>query len=177
MWCWATRLTPDISDDAMLLPLILTGFGAGWQIGPVSTLINSQTPNVLIGDGMELYLVQRQLGGSWGIAILTILVDRQRSFWSNRLGESLNDFSLGTHDALRDGSAALASTGLPHSQAEAAAMGLLHARLLVQSIVNAFVDTYRYQAALGVAALLLVLLFHRGRPLASLRHWIVQIVR
>jgi len=62
-------------------------------------------------------------------------------------------------------------------KAEAAAMGLLHARLLVQSIVNAFVDTYRYQAALGVAALLLVLLFHRGRPLASLRHWIVQIVR
>src|SRR5258706_845497 len=161
MWCWATRLTPDISDQAMLLPLILTGFGAGWQIGPVSTLINSQTSNLLLGEGMELYLCQRQLGGSWSIAILTIIVDRQRSFWSSRLGESLNHFSLATQDALRDGSAAFGAAGFPHSQADAAAIGLLHARLLVQSVVNAFVDTFRYQAALGVAALLIVLLFHR----------------
>ena len=177
MWCWATRLTPGISDQAMLLPLILTGFGAGWQIGPVSTLINSQTSNLLLGEGMELYLCQRQLGGSWGIAILTIIVDRQRSFWSSRLGESLNHFSLATQDALRDGSATFGAAGFPHSQADAAAIALLHARLLVQSVVNAFVDTFRYQAALGVAALLLVLLFHRGRPLTALHRWIVQIAR
>jgi len=31
--------------------------------------------------------------------------------------------------------------------------------------------------ALGVAALLLVLLFHRGRPLTALHRWIVQIAR
>src|SRR5262249_22861312 len=74
MWTWPTRLTPDISDRAMLLPLALTGFGAGWQIGPLSTLINKDTPDPLMGEGMELYLCLRQLGGSWGTAILAILV-------------------------------------------------------------------------------------------------------
>ncbi|HEY2587973.1 MAG TPA: hypothetical protein VGI81_19675, partial [Tepidisphaeraceae bacterium] len=143
----------------------------------LSTLINSQTPNVLLGEGMEMYLCQRQLGGSWGIAILAIIVDRQRSFWSSRLGESLNHFSLATQHALRDGAAALEAAGLPRSQADAASMGLLHARLLVQSTVNAFVDTFRYQAALGVTAFVLVLLFRRGRSLTSLRRWIVQMVR
>jgi DHA2 family multidrug resistance protein len=177
MWCWATRLTPDISDQAMLLPLTLTGFGAGWQIGPVSTLINNETPNALLGEGMELYLCQRQLGGSWGIAILTILVDRQRSFWSGRLGESLNDYSLAAQDALRDGAGSFALAGFPHSQANAAAIGLLHARLTVQSVVNAFVDTFRYQAALGALAFLLVLLLGRGRSLANARRWIVEMVR
>ena len=177
MVLWSIRLTPDISDAQMYLPLILTGFGAGWEIGPVSTLINSQTPPKLFGESMELYLFQRQLGGSWGIAILAIIVDRQRSFWSSRLGESLNRFSLATQDALRSGSAAFGSTGLPHSQADAAAMGLLHARLLVQSVVNAFVDTFRYQAALGAVALVLVLLFRRGRSLTTLRRWIVEMVR
>jgi DHA2 family multidrug resistance protein len=161
----------------MLLPLTLTGFGSGWQVGPVSTLITSQTSNLLMGEGMELYLCQRQLGGSWGIAILTILIDRQRSFWSSRLGESLQDYSLGAQDAVREGSAVLRSTGLPPSQADAAAVGLLHARLTVQSVVNAFVDTFRYQAALGVAAFILVLLFARGRPLAGVRRWIVEMVR
>jgi MFS family permease len=87
MLLWSIRLTPDISDSQMYLPLILTGFGAGWEIGPVSTLINSQTPAPLLGESMQLYLFQRQLGGSWAIAILTIVIDRQRSFgrvaWAN----------------------------------------------------------------------------------------------
>jgi DHA2 family multidrug resistance protein len=177
MVVWSVRLTPDISDSQMYLPLILTGFGAGWEIGPISTLINSQTPATLLGESMELYLFQRQLGGTWGIAILAILVDRQRSFWSGRLGESLNSFSLATQDALRDGSAVFGLLGFPKSQADAAALGLLHARLTLQSVVNAFVDTFRYQAALGVAAFILVMLFARGRPLTTLRRWIVEMVR
>jgi DHA2 family multidrug resistance protein len=177
MVLWSVRLTPDISDSQMYLPLILTGFGAGWEIGPVSTLINSQTPAPLLGESMELYLFQRQLGGTWGIAILAIIVDRQRSFWSSRLGESLNHLSLATQDALREGAAVFGWTGLPPSQAEAASVGLLHARLMVQSVVNAFDDTFRYQAAIGVFAFLLVLLFGRGRPLVTLRSWIVQLVR
>ena len=130
-----------------------------------------------MGEGMELYLCQRQLGGSWGIAVLTILVDRQRSFWSGPLGESLNDYSLATQDAMRHGVGAFALSGFLTSQANAAATGILHARLTVQSVVNAFVDTFWCQAALGAGALLLVLLFGRGRSLANARRWIVEMVR
>ena len=177
MILWSIRLTPWISDEMMYLPLILTGFGAGWEIGPVSTLINSQTPDTLFGESMELYLFQRQLGGTWGIAILAILVDRQRSFWSSRLGESLNQFSLMTQDALHQGAAAFALSGLPPAQANAAAVGLLHARLTIQSVVNAFDDTFRYQAALGIFAFFVVMFFGRGRPLATARRWVVEMVR
>jgi len=177
MIVWSVRLTPDISDSQMYLPLILTGWGAGWEIGPVSTLINSQTPDTLLGESMQLYLFQRQLGGTWGIAILAILVDRLRSFWSSRLGESLNYFSLATQDALRQGSIAMRLSGFPHTQADAAALGLLHARLLIQSVVNAFVDTFRYQAALGIFAFVVVLFFARGHPISTTRRWIVQMVR
>jgi DHA2 family multidrug resistance protein len=177
MWCWTDRLSPDISDQAMILPLALTGFGGGWQVGPISTLINSQTPNELMGEGMELYLCQRQLGGSWGIAVLTILVDRRRSFWSGRLGEALNPFNLHTQDALRQSAAALHAAGFPQAQAEAGAMGVLHGRLIIQSVVNAFVDTYRYQTVLGVSAVLIALLFARGRSLKAASRWVVNMVR
>jgi DHA2 family multidrug resistance protein len=177
MCVWASRLTPQISDDAMYLPLALTGFGAGWQIGPISILINSQTSNLLMGESMELYLYQRQLGGSWGIAILTILVDRQRSFWSGRLGEGINDYNLLSQDAFRRGAALLQSAGLPHAQADAGAVGLLHARLVLQSVVNAFADTFAYQAAIGALALFVVIFFARGRALKASVHWIVQMIR
>jgi len=177
MLVWTFRLTPQISDEAMYLPLALTGFGAGWQIGPISTLINSQTSNSLMGEGMELYLCQRQLGGSWGIAILTILVDRQRSFWSGRLGEGINEYKLLSQDAFRRAAALLQSGGLPHAQSDAGAVGLLHARLVLQSVVNAFADTFAYQAAVGALALFLVSFFARGRTFKASVHWIVQMVR
>ena len=142
---------------------VVGGFGAGWQIGPISTLINSQTSNLLTGEGMELYLCQRQLGGSWGIAILAILIDRQRSFWSGRLGEGINDYNLLSQDAFWHGAALLQSAGLPHAQSDAGAVGLLHARFVLQSVVNAFADTFAYQAAIGALALFLVIFFARGR--------------
>ena len=45
----------------MLLPLALTGLGAGWQIGPLSTLINSDTPPALMGEGPLTYLARWRL--------------------------------------------------------------------------------------------------------------------
>jgi DHA2 family multidrug resistance protein len=177
MWFWATRLTSAMPEAQMYLPLALTGFGAGWQIGPLSTLINSQTPSVLMGDGMELYLCQRQLGGSWGIAVLTILLDRQRSFWSSRLGEHLTQSNLLAQDALQQGAASLRAAGLPDAAADAGAAGLVHSRLLLQSTVNAFLDTYWYQIALGLFAMFLVLLFGRGRQLWRLTRWSIDAVR
>lgn len=177
MVCWTIRLTPTISDQAMFLPLTLIGFGAGWQIGPISTLINSKTPDTLMGEGMELYLCQRQLGGRWGTAILAILLDRQRSFWSGRLGEHLNEYNLAADEALRQGAAALCTLGLPPSHADAGAIGLLHGRLVVQSVVNAFADTFAYQAALGVFALVLLMFLARARPLEGAVQWAVVMVR
>ena len=171
MWCWVTRFTTDISDPAMVLPLILTGFGAGWQIGPMSVLINCDLPNALMGVGMELYLCLRQLGGSWGIAILTILIDRRRSFWSSRLGEHINDYNLTAQEALRQGTAALQLAGFPHEQAQTGAMHLLRVDLLVQSTVNAFVDTYLYQFLVGGAAILLILLSAKKPLLEKIKRW------
>ena len=177
MLVWTFRLTPQIPDEAMYLPLALTGFGAGWQIGPVSTLINSQTPSILMGEGMELYLCLRQLGGSWGIAILAILVDRQRTFWSSRLGEHVNDYNRLAQDAFRQGTAALQSIGMPHEQAQAGGVGLLHANLVLQSVVNAFADTFAYQALIGAVAVILVTFFARGRAVTTGIRWAVHAAR
>ena len=177
MWFWATRLTSAIPDEQMLLPLALSGFGAGWQIGPLSTLINSQTPNALMGDGMELYLCQRMLGGSWGIAVLAILLDWQRSFWSSRLGEHLHDSSPSLHDALLQGAGALRAVGLPEESAQDASAVLLHGRLVLQSTMNAFVDTYWYQFGLGIFAIVLLLFFSRPPAVRRLWDWALQALR
>ena len=173
MIAWTFTLTPQVSDFIMLLPLGLTGLGAGWQVGPVSTLINRDTPSPLVGAGMEMYLAQRQLGGSWGIAILAILIDRRRSLWSGRLAERLTAFNSLTQDALHQSAMKFGYAGLPHASSSAAAVGLLHSRLILQSVVNAFRDTFAYQAVLGIAAIGLIVFFQRGGRLLIAARWIV----
>jgi len=126
---------------------------------------------------MELYLSQRQLGGSWGIALLAILIDRRRSFWSGRLGEGLTSYSLLAQDALRQTAEAFRASGLPSASADAGAVGVLHQRLVLQSVVNAFVDTFAYQAALGVFAVCLVLFFAANKRSGGLLRWAAFVAR
>jgi DHA2 family multidrug resistance protein len=177
MIAWTFMLTPQVSDMVLLLPLGLTGLGAGWQVGPVSTLINRDTPASLVGTGMEMYLAQRQLGGSWGIAILSIILDRRRSLWSGRLAEQLTAFNPLTQQTLRDTARQFGYAGLPRASSSAAAMGVLHGRFILQSIVNAFRDTFAYQAVLGIAAICLVLLFRPGKLLLLAARWFVLMGR
>ncbi len=54
---------------------------------------------------------------------------------------------------------------------------LLHGELLIQSIVNAFTDTFAYQAILGLVALGLILLFGKAHSLVSGFQWVVNMVR
>jgi hypothetical protein len=56
-------------------------------------------------------------------------------------------------------------------------MGILHAPLLIQSIVNAFADTFAYQALVGAAALILVSFFARGRAITAGVRWAVHMTR
>jgi hypothetical protein len=126
---------------------------------------------------MELYLYQRQLAGSWGIAILTIMVDRRRSFWSERLGEHIDYYSSLLQEQLRIGAKALQGAGLSSSQADAASLGIVHGRLLQQSVVNAFMETFYYQAALGAFAIFLIFAFsYRHHVFAAVR-WSSGLIR
>jgi hypothetical protein len=148
----------------------------------VVTLVTSMEFLTSYAVGVALPDIQGDLAasfdeGSWGIAILTILVDRRRSFWSGRLGENISQYNLMAQDALRQGAAALQSVGFPHAQAQAGSMGILHARLLIQSVVNSFADTFAYQAVIGAAALILVTFFARGRAMNAGVRWVVQMTR
>jgi hypothetical protein len=93
------------------------------------------------------------------------------------LGENINDYNLLAQDALRQGAAALQWVGMPDAHAQAGAIGILHARLLLQSVVNAFVDTFFFQATIGAVALLLVTFFARGRAITAGVRWAVHMTR
>jgi MFS transporter, DHA2 family, multidrug resistance protein len=78
-------LTPDTGKDAFFWMLILRGFGMGMLFIPITTLSLSTLKGQQIGQGASFTGMMRQLGGSFGIAIITTFMAHQNMVHRNDL--------------------------------------------------------------------------------------------
>ncbi len=75
---WGYRLlTPDTGEDAFFWMLILRGLGMGLLFIPTTTLSLSTLKGQQIGQGAAFTGMMRQLGGSFGIALITTFMATQ----------------------------------------------------------------------------------------------------
>lgn len=70
-------LTPDTPKDAFFWMLILRGLGMGLLFIPITSLSLSTLKGQQIGQGAAFTGMMRQLGGSFGIALITTYMARQ----------------------------------------------------------------------------------------------------
>ena len=69
-------MTPDTGEEHMFWPLIVRGIGLGFLFVPITTLSLSGLKGKSIGEGAAFTGMMRQLGGSFGIAIITTFIAR-----------------------------------------------------------------------------------------------------
>jgi DHA2 family multidrug resistance protein len=75
---WSYKiLTPDTGADAFWWLLIVRGFGLSLLFIPITTLALSTLYGQQIGQGAAFTGMMRQLGGSFGVAIITTFLSRQ----------------------------------------------------------------------------------------------------
>src|SRR5690242_14886855 len=75
---WAYKiLTPDTGADTFWWLLIVRGVGLGMLFIPITTLALSTLHGLQIGQGAAFTGMMRQLGGSFGVAIITTFVSSQ----------------------------------------------------------------------------------------------------
>ncbi len=70
-------LTPDTGKDAFFWMLIFRGFGLGLLFIPITTLSLSTLKGQQIGQGAAFTGMMRQLGGSFGVALITTFMASQ----------------------------------------------------------------------------------------------------
>ncbi len=92
MFClWGhSIITPDTDKDAFFWPLIVRGLGMGMLFVPITTLALSTLKGKQIGQGASFTGMMRQLGGSFGVAIITTLMARQTMEHRNVLVSKLS---------------------------------------------------------------------------------------
>jgi len=80
---------PDTGDQSLFWPLIFRGMTTVMMFLPLSLATLGPLPKAEVGAGSGFYNLTRQLGGTFGIAVLTVVLDHQRAVHRSQLVQHL----------------------------------------------------------------------------------------
>ncbi|HLX13557.1 MAG TPA: DHA2 family efflux MFS transporter permease subunit [Bacteroidota bacterium] len=86
-------LTLSSEHAQIMLSLYLRGLGLGLMFTPLSALALANIPREKMGQASGLFNVIRQVGGSFGIAILGSVLTQRINFHATRYAEAVNQYS------------------------------------------------------------------------------------
>ena len=160
-------LTLDTPSEAFNLPLILRGLGIGLQFVPLSLLTLGTLKPMEIAAGAGLYNLSRQLGASFGIAILATMVDQRSRFHAARLSEGLSAYDPNVQQRLQQIQQALTQRGMNPELAKTAAYKSLSGSIANQASVLTYMDIFHMMTLVAIGALLLLFLFQKAKGTAG----------
>jgi DHA2 family multidrug resistance protein len=148
--------------NTLLWPRIVLGVGMGFLFIPLTTLTLSSVKKEVMGNATGIYNLLRNLGGSFGVAFVTTMIERREQFHQFRLVEHLTPFDRNYQFALDHSSRILQYKGVvPLSQQ--AGQGLIYRELLRQASMLSFNDVFRVVSTIMLCTIPLVLLMRRGK--------------
>jgi DHA2 family multidrug resistance protein len=137
-------LTPNTSADDFFWMLIVRGIAMGMLFIPVTTLALSTLKGQEIGQGAAFTGMMRQLGGSFGIALITTFLSRQNvTHWSN-LVSKLDASSPAVQQRVHGIQQAMISKGMSVEAATKASYAGLNGMVIKQSAVLSYMDVFLY---------------------------------
>jgi DHA2 family multidrug resistance protein len=154
-------------------PLVGRGVGLGMMFVPLTTITLAELEPRELPQGVGLYNFFRQLGGSFGIAIIATLVARYTTQYRQVLGEhvAMNDpIALSRIDMLTRG---MMAKGIDQWTARQDALRILDGQLFGQASVIAYSRIYMLAAALILLLIPLLLLVRQTKSAAG-EHVVVE---
>jgi DHA2 family multidrug resistance protein len=144
-------------------PLIFRGIGLGLLFVPLTTLALSNLKGKDIPQGAGFTNMMRQLGGSFGVALVaTYIQHRSATHRQNLLAHvSIYDFAL--RQRLAGVTRGLMAKGSTLAQAQRQAYGAIEGVVTRQTFLLTYMDAFRIVGVFFLLCIPLLLLFKRGR--------------
>ncbi|MAW94769.1 MAG: MFS transporter [Leeuwenhoekiella sp.] len=164
-------LTPDTSSEAMFWPLVLRGMGLGLLFVPITTLALSTLKGAEIGEGAAFTGMMRQLGGSFGIAIITTMISRLNQQHRIDLIPNLSAVNAKTQQSINGLQQMSMGKGFSFNEALDRAYQVLDGKIMLQSTVLTYMDVFLYLGILFLICVPFVLMLKKGagkaKPVSS----------
>jgi DHA2 family multidrug resistance protein len=151
-------LTPDTSAHDFFWILIIRGFGLGLLSVPISTMSLSTLQGKEIGQGAAFSGMMRQLGGAFGIALISTFVTRQTDLHRSTLVSHLDINSPDVQQRVAQLSASMYSKGFDMTTSQNKAYALLDASVMKQATVLSYMDVFLWVGIMFLVCVPFVLL-------------------
>jgi DHA2 family multidrug resistance protein len=156
-------LAPQMSFGELVVMRAALTLGLAFLFVPNSTIAYSTLPRSLTADATALYAMFRNIAGSAGIALVTMLVARQMQAHRAYLAQHLTPFDQPYQALLGQYSERLQGLGWTNAGAHDTAMGLINQMLGQQAAFLAYSDVFEIMAFAAFAIVPLTLLFRSTR--------------
>ncbi|MEY3735883.1 MAG: drug resistance transporter, EmrB/QacA subfamily [Cyanobacteriota bacterium] len=157
---------PDSGESSLFWPLIFRGVTTVMMFLPLSLATLGPLPREAVGAGSGFYNLTRQLGGTFGIAVLTVVLDHQRAVHRAALVEHLASTNPLLQQRLIGLQAWLQQQG-SSGDPGATALTLLSHQVDRQAALLAFGDVFRVVGLVFLVAIPLVALLGKPEPQRS----------
>ena len=162
MWLLG-HLTSQSGISDTQLGLMVRGFGLGLIFIPIQTVAFAGLQGGQIAQGAALYNLMRQLGGSFGIAILNTYITKLTAYHRADIVSSLYAGNQTFQDRLGGVAVGLVHDGYSAASAQAAALGVLDRTVQVQASVMAYNNAFILLGITSLLAMPAVLMLRRPR--------------
>ena len=146
-------MTPDTSSDDFFWMLIFRGLALGMLFIPITALSLSRLKGKQIGQGAAFTGMMRQLGGSFGVAIISTLLVRQNMVHRNDLVSKLNVDDPAIQQKVQALQHGFMSKGIASDIALKSSYSALDRMVSKQASVLSYMDVFMY---LGIMFLVCV---------------------
>lgn len=137
-------LTPDTGKDAFFNMLIVRGIGLGLLFVPITTLALSTLKGREIGEGAAFTGMMRQLGGSFGVAVITTYLARQNMLHRNDLVSKLDINNPSVMQRVEGLQQSFMAKGMPADVALKSGYKILDYTVTKQAQVMSYMDVFLY---------------------------------
>ncbi len=124
------------------IALIVRGFGLGFLFTPLNNVIFASLNGPEIPQGSSFINLARQLGGSFGIAVLNTYIVNETHYHRSNLVSNITSSSIDLMQRQAASAAALVTQGYSLPAAKAAALGIVNGSLQAQASVMAYNDGF-----------------------------------
>jgi DHA2 family multidrug resistance protein len=162
MWLLGHLTTQSGQADTQL-GLMVRGFGLGLVFIPIQTVAFAGLQGAQIAQGSALYNLMRQLGGSFGIAVLTTYITNMTQYHRADIVSSLYSGNQVYQERLSGAAGALMANGYSATAAQAGALHILNGTVQAQASVMAYNNAFILLGITFLVAMPAVLLLRKPR--------------
>ena len=153
LWGYKIITPADTGSEAFFWMLIVRGIGMGLLFIPITTLALSTLKGQQIGQGAAFTGMMRQLGGSFGVALITTFMARQNMVHRNDLVANLNTNNPDVVNRVTGLAHSFAAKGMDPVSALHSGYKVLDYSVTKQAAVMSYMDVFLY---LGVMFLICI---------------------